>query len=198
MAAVVFIALAALVGIGAAALAWTQARRAAAATGEDLAPLTLALKRVHVEERLGELLRRSTPGSWVHELATEALAAPNGSARVAVVNLAISDAEHALSRGAGWPGAALRIALLGAGLLTFAAYLYGDGELKAPLAVVGIGVVAAFTCVEAGRSARRNAERQRRAIDELVATAMGESPTPVEPPGTYRASPPVRRRRRDL
>jgi hypothetical protein len=170
----VYLALAVVVGLGSAALAWSQARRTAAPTGGDPAALAKALKRVPVGERLAELQRRTAPGTWEHELAVDALAAPDESARVAAVNLALAEVEHTLTMGAGWPRAGVRIALLGAAFLAFAAYVGGNGQVQAPLVIVAVGALAALTSVEAGRSAERNAARQRVAIDELIAAALGD------------------------
>ena len=169
------VALAVIVGLGSAWLAWSQARRAAAPMGGDPAAVTLALKRLPVGDRLAELQRRAAPGTWQHELADEALAARDEAARVRAINLALSEVEHALTKGAGWPRAGVRIALLGAALLAFAAYIAGDGQVKGPLVIVAVGGIAALTCVEAGRSAQRNATRQRQAIDELVAAVLGDT-----------------------
>jgi hypothetical protein len=185
-------------------LAWSQARRAAAPTGGDPAALALALKRVPQAERLRELHRRAPPGSWEAELAAEALAAQTETGRVAAVNLALSEVEHTLSRGAAWPRTGIRIALLGAGFFAFAAYLYDQDQFKWSLGIVGIGVVAALSCVEASRSAERHATKQRRAIDDLVAATFGDLDR--EDPGAPRqaatahrpgaAGPGARQRRR--
>jgi hypothetical protein len=180
----IFLVLAVLVGVAAGALAWTQARRAASPTRGDTAGLALSLKRVPACDRLAELGKRAEPGSWEHALAHDALAASGQSARIAAVNLALADVEHALRLGAGWPGASVRIALLAAALLAFAAYLDGCG-IKWSLVIVAVGGAAALTCVEAGRSARRNAARQRRAIDDLVAVVfdgmpLGDDDAPVQ------------------
>jgi hypothetical protein len=171
----VFLALAILAGVASAALAWSQVRRAAAPTGGDPAALALALKRIPPAERLRELHRRAPPGSWEAELAAEALAAETDAGRVAVVNLALSEVEHTLSRGASWPRTGIRIALLGAGFFAFAAYLSDRDQIKWPLCIVGVGVVAALSCVEAARSAERHATNQRRAIDDLVAATFGDT-----------------------
>jgi hypothetical protein len=170
----VFLAIAVLVGIGVAALSWSQVRRSAAPTGGDPAALALALKRVPAKERLGELSRRARPGSWEHELAAEALAAPDDVARLAAMNLALAAVAHALTAGALWPRTGVRIALLGAALCGFAAYVAEGGPSKWLLAIVLIGGVAVFACVEAGLRAARNATRQRRAIDELIAVAFDD------------------------
>jgi hypothetical protein len=193
----VYLALAILADVGSAVLAWSQVRRAAAPTGGNPAALALALKRVPASERLSELHRRAPPGSWEAELAAEALAAQSEAGRVAVVNLALSEVEHTLSRGAAWPRTGIRIALLGAGLFAFAAYLTDRDQLKWSLCIVGIGVVAALSCVEAGRSAQRHATNQRRAIDDLVAAAFGEAregAADAARPGASRNVPKRRRR----
>jgi hypothetical protein len=175
VAGVVFLALAVLAGVGSAVLAWSQARRAASPTGGDPAALAVVLKRFPVEMRLSELLWRAPPGSWEHDLAAEALAAPDDDGQVAAVNLALSEVEHALNRGAAWPRTGTRIALLSAGFMAFAAYLSDRSQIKWSLCIVGTGAVTALTCIEAARSARRNAESQRRAIDELVTATFGEA-----------------------
>jgi hypothetical protein len=170
-----FVALAALVGTGAVALAWSQARRAAASTRGDPVALALALRRLPAGERLGELLRRTIPGSWEHDLAAEALAAPDDATRVAAMNLALADVEHALTEGGLWPRTGVRIALFGAALCAFAAYFADGGWTKRVLATLLIGAGAALACVEAGQRAARHATRQRRAIDDLIATVFGDT-----------------------
>jgi hypothetical protein len=192
----VFLALAVLAGAGSAVLAWSQVRRAAAPTGGDPAALALALKRLPVEERLRELHRRAPPGTWEHDLAAEALATEGETGRVAVVNMALSEVEHALTRGAAWPRTGIRIALLGAGFFAFAAYLSDQDQIKWPLCIVGIGAVAALTCVEAARSAERHATSQRRAIDELVAAAFGEVGRETRGDAARQGASTVQKRRR--
>ncbi len=174
MHAVIFVAASAIAGVASAALAWRQVRRVDGALGGDPAALALALKRVPAERRIDELSKRAAPGTWAHEVAREVLAAPGDAAKVAAVNLALDDVEHALMEGAGWPGAGLRIALLGAALFAFAGYLAGGREITWSLASVAIGGVAALTCLEAGRSAKRRAEKLRRDVDALVVSAFGE------------------------
>jgi hypothetical protein len=156
--------------------------------------LALALKRLPARERLEGLLHRAGPGSWEHELAAEALAAGTQDARVAVVNVALAEAEHSLTRGAEWPRAGIRIALLGNALLAFAAYLSSGSQIKWSLSIAALGAVAALTCVEAGRSARRNADRQRRAIDDLVTVVFGDAASGTEAP--VMAGRPLERRGR--
>jgi hypothetical protein len=190
----VFLALAVLVGAGSAALAWSQARRVAALSRGDPAALALALKRFPVEQRASELRNRAEPGSWEHELAAEVLAAPTDAAKVAAVNLALGEVEHALARGAGWPRASVRIALLGDVLLGAVAYLADATQVRSSFTMAGIGVVAALTCVEAARSAERNAAKRRRGIDELVAATFGDGLRAVET-GPGRAGAGRRRRR---
>jgi hypothetical protein len=174
----VLLAIAVLLGLGAISLAWSQVRRAAAVRRGDTpvstAALARALKRLPSEERLGELARRAERGSWEHQLATEALAAPGGAAQVATVNLALADMEHTLTEGAGWPRSSVRIALLGTGLLAAAAYLADGEQIRWWLSIVAIGGVAGLACFEAGRRAEHHAAQRRRAVDDLVAAAFGD------------------------
>jgi hypothetical protein len=170
----VFFALAVIVGIGSAVLAWSQVRRAAAPTKGDPVALAVALQRLPAETRLRELQCRAESGSWEHHLAVEALDMPDESARVAVVNLALAEVEHELNEGAGWPRASFRIALLGAALLAFVARLADESQSRWSLAIGAVGGLAALFCMEARRSAERHAATQRRAIDDLVATTFGD------------------------
>jgi hypothetical protein len=181
----VLLAIAVLLGVGATMLAWSQVRRAAA-PGSSSAPITMggspvppaalarALKRLPPEERVGELARRAAPGSWEHQLAVEALAAPGKAAQVATVNLALAEMEHTLTAGAAWPRSSVRIALLGTGLLAAAAYIVDREQIRWWLSIVALGGVAALACFEAGRRAEHHATQRRRAVDDLVAAAFGD------------------------
>jgi hypothetical protein len=170
----VFFALAVIVGVGSTILAWSQVRRAAAPTKGDPATLATTLQRLPAETRLRELLCRAEPGSWEHALAAEALHAPDDSAQVAIVNLALAEVEHELSERAGWPQVSVRIALLGAALLAFGARLADQDQSSWSLAIGAVGGIAALSCMEARRSADRHAAKQRRAIDDLVAVTFGD------------------------
>ena len=162
-----------LVGLAALALGWGHVRRVTAATAADPARVAASLRRVPPAERLEELRRRARPGSFEHGLAFETLAAEGEDAKVAAVNLALSEVEHAMTRTARWPRTAVRIALLGAGVLGFSAYIEDPGQLKWALATVAVGGVAAVGCVEARRAGERALGRQRRGIDALVSAALG-------------------------
>lgn len=168
MTGAVFLALAVIVGAGCAALAWSQVRRAAAPTQGNPAALAAALRRLPAETRLRELSSRAERGSWEHQLAVEALDAPDGPARVGVVNLALAEVEHRLGEGAGWPRTGLRLALLAAALLAFIARLVDRDQTTWSLAIAAVGGLAALSCLEARRSAERHAAAQRRAVDDLV------------------------------
>lgn len=147
----------------------------------DAQALALALKRLPAGERLRALEERSAPGSFEHDLAADVLAAADDEAKIAAVNLALGEIEHALERRASWPPTALRIALLSAGLLAFFAYLADPAQLRWPIAVVGAGAFSALTCAHATRSGARDCERQRRAIDALVAAALAFPPEVARP-----------------
>jgi hypothetical protein len=188
----ILVGIAALLGAGCAALGWSYALRVLGATSGDVGAQVIALKKLPEEERLGALASRSRPGTWEHQLAEDALAAPDDAARIAVVNEALTDLEHVFQAGAGWPSASIRIALFGAMLLGVAAFLVSR-ELRWTLTILGIGGVAALACVEANRAARRSAEAQRRAIDGLISTtlrALDRIALPV-----YDRREPFRRRR---
>ncbi len=193
MSGAVFLGLAVVVGVGSAALGWQQARRAAMAVRGDTVSLALALEKLPQSERLAELDRRSQPGTWEHELATEALAAPEPGAQVAAVNLVLAEVEHALTSGAGWPRAGVRIALLGAALLAFLSFLDGS-PIQWSIGIIAVGATAALTCLEAGRSAARSATKQREAVDKLVAAVFGDSRR--QPRGRAGEAVPDRRPRR--
>jgi hypothetical protein len=195
MGTALFVGLATVVGGGASALAWIQARRTASPDLEAVPALARALKLVPPHDRLLELRRRADPGSWEHELAGEALTVADG-ALIPTVNLALADLEHHLTARTSWPRAALRIALLGAALVACFAYL-DAGSVERSLGIVGVGAVAAILCHEAERTARRNAARQREAADALVATVFshldpldreGEAPRRARSGGTARAT----------
>jgi hypothetical protein len=176
----VLLGLAALLALACAALAWTHPRRVLAATGADAAALGQALRRLPVADRLRGLLERTAPGSWEHELAADALAAPDGHARVLAANVALADMEHALRRSAGWPRAGLRIGLLGHALLALSVYLADPVQPRWAAAILAVGGATALACVEARRSGEREAVRQRRAIDALLGVALPDGPIAPE------------------
>jgi len=172
----IFLGIYVAAGVASGALAWSHVRRVAGAARGDLEPLALALRRVPAAERPAALRDRAAEGSFAHDLAVELLAATTEDAKVAAVNLALSDAEHALVETASWPRTALRIALLGAGICAFLAWVSEPDQLRWPLAVIGGGAIAALTCAQAQRTGERHAERQRRAIDGLVTAVLALPP----------------------
>jgi hypothetical protein len=141
-------------------------------TSGDVGALVSALKELPEADRLPALSRRSRPGSWEHRLAAAVLEAPNDLEKIAAVNDAIADLEHAFRTGAGWPPAGIRIALFGATLLGSLTYLWAH-DLRFALSILGVGGATALACAEANSAARRKTEATRKAIDALVATAVG-------------------------
>jgi hypothetical protein len=190
----VFLVLASALAAASGALAWAHVRRVLAVARPDTEALALALKRMPSGERLAALRERAAPGGWEHDLAVDVLAAPDEEAKVAAVNLALADLEHALVRGERWPSAALRIALLGGGLLAILAKLLEPGQIRWTLAIVAVDGLAAMICAQAARTAARHADRQRRAVDALVAVALTLPPDAA--PAGRGGPPPSRRRRR--
>ena len=186
---------AALVGAGSAALAWAQARRAAKPPASDRVKLANRIKALPREQRLQALAAESAPGTWEHELAREVLAAP-GPRQPAAVNLALSEIDHVLTEGDGWPGAGVRIALLSGALLGFVAYLAG-APVGSAVGDLAIGGVSALLCFEAGRTAKRSVQGQRAAVDRLVNAVFGDLPASAarEARGSSERARPARRRR---
>ena len=190
----VFLLAACLLGAASGTLAWAHVRRVIAVLRADVDALALALKRVPAAERLMTLQERSAPGSWERDLAVDVLAASSEDAKVAAVNLALAEIEHALARSERWPAAAVRIALLGGGFLALLAKVVDPAQMRWTIAIAAASGLAAATCAQAARTGARHAERQRRAVDALVAAALALPPAGRAPsPAAGRGAP--RRRR---
>lgn len=196
MTGAIFLGVYAVAGVASGALAWSHVRRVSRAARGDLESLANGLKRVPAAERVAALRDRTTEGTFEHDLAVELLAAPSEDAKVAAVNLALADAEHALVETAAWPRTAIRIALLGAGICAFAAWVSDPDQARWALAVIGIGALAALSCAQAQKTGERLAERQRRAIDALVAAALALPPEARVPAPAGGAGERNKRRRR--
>lgn len=189
--------LAAALNLFAVGLAWSHARRVARATSGEARALATALKRVPEEARAGELERRAAPGSFEHSIAIELRDAPNDAAKIAAVNDALLDVDHALREGASWARAGIRIALAGDFLLALWDWLATE-TYRTPLILVALGVASALLCVEAGRSATRHTAAQRADIDALITVVIGRLADQAPPQGErHRGSGrrPSRRRR---
>lgn len=189
--------LAAALDFFAVGIAWRHARRIARLTSGDTRALITTLKRVPEASRLDEVSRRAPPGSFEHDLATELLAARDDAARIAAVNDALLDAEHALRQGATWPRAGIRVALAGGLLLGLSAWL-ARGDVRAAVILAAVGGAAALLCVEAGRTAERRAAAQRADIDALIGVLFGHladvGPSPEARRGSAGRRPSRRRR----
>ncbi|MFO0762302.1 MAG: hypothetical protein U0359_38035 [Byssovorax sp.] len=189
MAQALLIAMAVVLGAGCAWLSWAHVLRVGRATSGRASALAVALKRVPDAERVDELSRRADPGSWEHRFACEVGAAPTAAAKIVAVNDALGELDHLFQAGAGWPSAAIRIALFGGMLLAVSAWL-DEHSLGAALGIALTGVLSAGACFEAKRSAERRVAAERKAIDDLVAVAVGSLDAGDEP------MPPERRARR--
>lgn len=139
----------------------------------DQTSLLSALRQVPACERANELARRTRPGSWEHNLAAALLAAHDGEGTVSAVNGSLAEVERDLARGNLWPRAALRIAAAGGLLLAVFAFFGNPASLEGPLCIIAIATVAAGLCLDAARTAERDAKTQRRVIDVLVAVTLG-------------------------
>jgi hypothetical protein len=141
--------------------------------------LAVALRRVPPEARLDELSRRSKTGSFPRAVADCGRLGSEDGARVAALNLALAELDHEMQRGATWPKAAIRLALLAAALLALVSYLVTH-LFDWPLAIALLGGIGAASCAQAERVARRHVDAQRAAADELVSVLFGRAPTPPE------------------
>ena len=189
--------LAAALSLFAAGLAWSHARRVARVTSGQARALATALKRVAEESRVSELERRAPPGSFERTIAAALRDAPDDAAKIAAVNDALLDVEHALRQGVGWPRAGIRIALSSGLLLGLTTWL-ATGNLRVAVILVAVGGASALLCVEAGRSAARHTAAQRADIDALITVLAGHLAAQAPPQGERRGAPgrrPSRRRR---
>jgi hypothetical protein len=191
----IFLGIYVAAGVASGALAWSHVRRVAGAARGDLESIALALKRVPAADRVAALRDRTEAGTFERELAVELLAATTEEAKVSAVNLALGDAEHALVETAAWPRTALRIAILGAGICAFLAWVSDPDQLRWPLAVIGAGAIAALTCAQAQKTGERHTERQRRAIDALVTAVLALPPAERAPSPPGGAGGSAKRRR---
>lgn len=197
MTSAVLLALSVALAAACGALAWSHVRRVACVLQPDVETLALSLKRLPAADRLITLRDRTPSDSFERELAEGVMAAPDADAKVAAVNLVLADVDHALANGERWPATALRIALLGGGLLAVMAKLLAPGQLRFSVAIAAVDVLGAVTAAQAGRAATRHVERQRAAADALVSAALALPPEPSPTgsiPGKGRAV--ARRRRR--
>ncbi|APR87096.1 hypothetical protein A7982_12445 [Minicystis rosea] len=194
MTGALFLAPALVLGVACTMLAWAHVRRVTGAVRGDLEALSLALKRVPAGERAQALLDRTEAGSWEHDLAADILTTSNDDAKVSMVNLALADLAHVLERSDRWPATALRIALLGGGVLAFLAFITEPDRLRWPLTIAAISGLAALIAAQARRTGVLHAERQRRAVDALV-TATLALPPEAHPPSPVRGGPSAPRRR---
>jgi hypothetical protein len=170
---ILFVVLALVLSVACVVLAGRRARRIEQMSVPQLRELTRELRKLPVEERAGELLRRAGEGTWEHRLAQEMLEAKGGPARVAAANDVLFDVEHEIDVGKTWSTAAVRIALAGTCLLGLTAYLVRGG----PMALAGallIGFAGAGVSFFAGERGKERATAIREAFDALVMALLPE------------------------
>lgn len=171
--AVVFLVLAVALAVGCVVLSGRRARRIDEMSVPSLRDLVRELRKLPVEERPSELLRRATEGTWEHRLATEVTEAAVGQARVAAANDVLFDLDHEIDVGKTWSTAGVRIAIAGTGLLGLGAYLVKGG----PVALAGallIGFAGAIASFWAGERGKERASARREAFDALVSALLPE------------------------
>jgi hypothetical protein len=171
--AIVLTVLALVLAVGCVALASRRARRIEQMSVPLLREMVRELRKLPVEERVGELLRRAGEGTWERRLAQEMVDAGAGPARVAAANDVLFDVDHEIDVGKTWATAAVRIALAGTCLLGLGAYLLRGG----PLALAGallVGFVGAGVSYFAGERGKERASIRREAFDALVSALLPE------------------------
>ncbi|MFO0592266.1 MAG: hypothetical protein U0441_32275 [Polyangiaceae bacterium] len=169
----VFLIAAAVLAVGCVLLAQRRAKQIDAMSVPSLRDLVRDLRKLPLDERAAELLRRATEGTWEHRLAREIGDVPAGPARVAAANDILLDIEHEIDLGKTWATAAVRIAVAGTGLLGLVAYLAHGG----PIALAGallIGFVGAVVSFTAGERGKERAASRREAFDALVSALLPE------------------------
>lgn len=169
----VFLLVAVVLAVGCVLLARRRAERIEAMSVPFLRDLVRDLRKLPLDDRAAELLRRATEGTWEHRLAREISDVPAGVARVAAANDVLFELDHEIDLGKTWAAAAVRIAVAGTGLLGLVAYLAHGG----PIALAGalmIGFVGAVVSFTAGERGKQRASSRREAFDALVSVLLPE------------------------
>src|SRR5262245_17009354 len=96
--------------LASAVLGWAQVVRLRRATSGGLHELIARLKRLPYEQRGAELATAVRAGTHEERIALAWAGASDDEHRVALLNDALSEIDHALDRGRSWPPTALRLA----------------------------------------------------------------------------------------
>lgn len=182
-----FIALALALAVACVILSGRRAQRIDRVSVPSLRDLVRDLRKLPVEDRPAELLRRAAEETWERRLAQEVLDAPAGPARVAAANDVLFDLDHEIDVGKTWSTAAVRIALGGTCLLGLGAYLLSGGAIALAGALI-VGFAGAGASFFAGERGKERASARREAFDSLVSALLPEEAS---------ASRAARSRRRD-
>lgn len=185
--AVLFIALAAALSVACAVLAGRRAQRIERMSVPLLRELVRELRKLPVDERPAELMRRAGEETWERRLAQEVLDVPAGAARVAAANDVLFDLDHEIDVGKTWATSAVRIALAGTCLLGLGAYLLHGGPIALAGALI-VGFAGAGVSFFMGERGKERASTRREAFDALVMALLPEEAA---------ASRSARARRRD-
>ena len=170
--ALLFLAGALVLAVDCVILSGRRARRIDQMSVPSLRDLVRELRKLAVDDRPAELLRRATEGTWEHRLATELLDAPPGDARVAAANEVLIDLDHEIDIGKTWSTTSVRIAVAGTGALGVGAYLRG-GVIALAGALL-IGAVGAIVSYWSGERGKERASARREAFDALVSSLLPE------------------------
>ncbi|EYF08939.1 hypothetical protein [Chondromyces apiculatus] len=187
--ATLLVALALALALACAAGAWRYRDKVRRLSGGDVEATARSLRKLPREERLVALSQCAPRGSFAHRFALTVMEVRGDDARIAAVNELLAEAARVLDVGAAWSAVGTRLGALGGLLLATLMYLVG-GPPAMIAAVLGLAATGAILAATLGASARAEAERQRRSLDDLVAVVMGDSGEAPE-----RAASPGRRQR---
>jgi Flp pilus assembly protein TadB len=190
---VIAVLVAVAAGAGAAFAAAARLRNVDRALGCDPQRVADSLGRMPSRERIARAAEdlRMAGAEAEAQLLADLLGAPGERARIALTNEHLADLDARLRWGEAIPGAAARLAMLGA-VLALAVHVVAAGALGAEtLLVVAAGGAGWVASSLLGRAASRRADSLRRGLDALVERAMaglgsaapGDAPAGVDRPG---------------
>lgn len=170
---ILFLVLASALAFACVMLSGRRARRIDHMSVPALRDLVREIRKLPLEERASQLLRKAPDGTWEHRLATEVIEASPGAGRVAAANDVLFDLDHEIDIGKTWATSCVRIAIAGTGVLGISAYRFHGG----PIALAGallIGFIGAAASFWSGERGKDRAIHRREAFDALVNALLPE------------------------
>lgn len=170
---ILFLVLACALAVACVMLSNRRARRIDDMSVPELRDLVRELRKLPLDERAPELLRKAPEGTWESRLAHEVVDAPPGAARVAAANDVLFDLDHEIDVGKTWATSCVRIAIAGTGALGIGAYLVHGGAIALAGALL-IGFAGAAVSFWSGERGKERASQRREAFDALVSALLPE------------------------